>query len=147
MCTRYGRSGDGALSFKEFETAVLSMASPVDRRAYALAAAIGIAFAGFSVTFPMGPVLIETFEMSQLQFGSLTTAFAIAKLCGNIPSSILSEAYGRKPLLVLGLTSVATGIAGVAFASGYEQLLALRLAVGLGVASTFTSAGGFNSQN
>ena len=89
--SRYGRSGDGALSFKEFETAVLSMASPVDRRAYALAAAIGIAFAGFSVTFPMGPVLIETFAMSQLQFGSLTTAFALAKLCGNIPSSILSE--------------------------------------------------------
>lgn len=34
------------------------------------------------------------------------------------------------------------GIAGVAFASGYEHLMMLRLAVGLGVASTFTSAGG-----
>lgn len=33
------------------------------------------------------------------------------------------------------------GLAGVAFASGYEQLMVLRLAVGLGVASTFTSAG------
>lgn len=35
------------------------------------------------------------------------------------------------------------GLAGVAFASGYEQLMVLRLAVGLGVASTFTSAGGW----
>ncbi len=33
------------------------------------------------------------------------------------------------------------GLAGVAFASGYEELMLLRLAVGLGVASTFTSAG------
>ncbi|CAE7901633.1 CAL, partial [Symbiodinium microadriaticum] len=141
LLARYDRGKDGALSFKEFEEAVLSIASPVDPRAYALAAAIGIAFAGFSVTFPMGPTLIQTFGMSQLQFGTLTTAFAIAKLCGNIPSSILSEAYGRKPLLVGGLLSIATGIAGVAFASCYEQLMVLRLAVGLGVASTFTSAG------
>jgi len=141
LLATYHRGKDGALSFKEFEEAVLSMASPVDRRAYALAAAIGIAFGGFSVTFPMGPTLIQHFGMSQLQFGTLTTAFALAKLCGNIPSSILSEAYGRKPLLVGGLMSIATGLAGVAFASGYEQLMVLRLAVGLGVASTFTSAG------
>ncbi|CAE7444250.1 ankrd52 [Symbiodinium natans] len=52
LLSRYDRGKDGALSFKEFEEAVLSIASPVDRRAYALAAAIGIAFAGFSVTFP-----------------------------------------------------------------------------------------------
>eukprot|EP00435_Cladocopium_sp_Y103_P031029 s3055_g7.t2 len=89
----------------------------------------------------MGPTLIQHFGMSQLQFGTLTTAFAVAKLCGNIPSSIFSEAYGRKALLVGGLMSIGTGIAGVAFASGYEHLMILRLAVGLGVASTFTSAG------
>lgn len=137
----YHRGTDGALSFSEFEEAVLSMASPVDRRAYYLAAAIGVAFGGFSVTFPMGPTLIQTFGMTQLQFGTLTTAFAVAKLCGNIPSSMLSDAYGRKPLLVMGLMSIATGIAGVAFATCYEQLMVLRLAIGLGVASTFTSAG------
>ncbi|CAL1154414.1 unnamed protein product [Cladocopium goreaui] len=141
LLTTYHRGKDGALNFKEFEEAVLSMASPVDRRAYALAIAIGIAFGGFSVTFPMGPTLIQHFGMSQLQFGTLTTAFAMAKLCGNIPSSIFSEAYGRKALLVGGLMSIGTGIAGVAFASGYEHLMILRLAVGLGVASTFTSAG------
>ncbi|CAE7255996.1 ANKHD1 [Symbiodinium sp. KB8] len=84
LLARYDRGKDGALSFKEFEEAVLSIASPVDPRAYALAAAIGIAFAGFSVTFPMGPTLIQTFGMSQLQFGTLTTAFAIAKLLGVI---------------------------------------------------------------
>eukprot|EP00435_Cladocopium_sp_Y103_P017274 s3055_g4.t1 len=41
LLTTYHRGKDGALNFKEFEEAVLSMASPVDRRAYALAIAIG----------------------------------------------------------------------------------------------------------
>ena len=31
------------------------------------------------------------------------------RLCGNIPSSIFAEAYGRKALLVGGLMSIGTG--------------------------------------
>ena len=31
------------------------------------------------------------------------------RLCGNIPSSILADVYGRKPLLVGGLMCIATG--------------------------------------
>ncbi|CAK0821146.1 unnamed protein product [Prorocentrum cordatum] len=89
----------------------------------------------------MGPTLIQTFGMTNLQFGMLTTTFAFAKLCWNIPSSILAERYGRKPLLVGGLCCIATGLGGVAAASCYEELLLLRLLVGTGVASTFTAAG------
>ena len=51
----------------------------------------------------------------------------------------MTPSWRRKDVVDM---SWSPGIAGVAFASGYEHLMILRLAVGLGVASTFTSAGG-----
>lgn len=140
LLREYDHGGAGALSYSEFEAVVHDVSSHVDPRAYALAATIGVAFMSFSVMFPMGPTLIRTFGMSQLQFGTLTTAFALAKLCGNIPAAILSENFGRKPLLVGGLVGIGFGLGGVGLATCYQQLMMLRLCTGLGVSSTFTAA-------
>jgi len=141
MLSRYDLDQDGKLSYDEFAAAVHQLSSHVDKRAYALAATIGVAFAGFSLTFPIGPVLIQNFGLTQLQFGTLTTAFSLAKLCGNIPSSVLADVYGRKPLLVGGLLCVGIGTGGLFLATCHEHLVLLRLCVGLGVSSTFTAAG------
>lgn len=137
----YNGAGDGKLTYAEFERAVQQMGEQVDPRAYILAGVIGVAFSGFSMFFPMGPTLIQLFGMSQFQFGTLTTAFAFARLCGNIPSYVLSERFGRRPLLVGGLACISVGLGGIYFATCYEHLMLLRLAVGVGVASTFTAAG------
>ncbi|GMI30740.1 hypothetical protein TrCOL_g766 [Triparma columacea] len=89
---------------------------------------------------PIMPYIVEDLSLSTAQFGYVISAFGFAKLLGNIPSAILVERHGRKPYLVYSLLAVGAGTAGIGFAGALDQLLACRLAVGLGVAALSTSA-------
>lgn len=142
LLQRYAKSPKvNQLALEEFTLLLQDHAAHVDKRVYALAGTIGVSFAAFSMVFPMGPELIQVFGLSHFQFGTLTTAFALSKLCSNIPSGMLCERMGRKPVLAGGLLMVGVGLSGIGAASCYEHLLALRLCMGMGIASTFTAAG------
>lgn len=142
LLKRYAKSSKAdQVVLEEFTRLLQEHADHVDRRAYTLAGTIGVSFAAFSMVFPMGPELIQVFGLSNFQFGTLTTAFAASKLCSNIPSAMLCERVGRKPVLAGGLMLVGVGLSGIGAASCYEELMVLRLCMGMGIASTFTAAG------
>jgi len=89
---------------------------------------------------PIMPYIVEDLQLTTAEFGYVISAFGGAKLLGNIPSAIMVERHGRKPYLVYSLLAVGAGTAGIGFAGGLDQLVACRLAVGLGVAALSTSA-------
>lgn len=127
LLQKYGSNEHGRwVNQKGFEALVNDLAEYVDPRARRLAVCVALSFGSFSMIFPMGPSLVQIFSLSGLQFGTLMTAFAVAKLCGNIPSTMLSERIGRTPVLVSGVMLIGLGIAGIGVANCYEHLLMLR---------------------
>eukprot|EP00756_Hemistasia_phaeocysticola_P051195 Hpha_TRINITY_DN26373_c0_g1::TRINITY_DN26373_c0_g1_i1::g.9409::m.9409 len=132
--------GGTRLSEQEFTSAVQKVAAKLDSRAYALATAIGVAFCGFGVTMPMGPELIRTFSLTGVQVGALMGCFAVSKLLGNIPSSVLANAYGRTTVVSGGLVCISVGLIGTGCAENFTHLLLARSLVGFGVSGTFTAA-------
>src|SRR5919199_4800060 len=77
----------------------------------------------------LGPLLValaHTFQTSVALVGQLGGATAItwgltAPLAGPV-----ADAYGRRPLLLLGLLLLAVGLLGAPFAWNFQALLALR---------------------
>eukprot|EP01065_Artemidia_motanka_P035318 TRINITY_DN43237_c0_g1_i1.p1 TRINITY_DN43237_c0_g1~~TRINITY_DN43237_c0_g1_i1.p1 ORF type:complete len:616 (+),score=176.75 TRINITY_DN43237_c0_g1_i1:55-1848(+) len=137
----FDTDGDQLVQREEFDRGIKRLAKELDPRAHYLAACILVAFSGFSVTFPLGPEIIKTFTLTNMEFGSFGAIFTLSRMLGNIPSSVLADIAGRRAVLCAGLTLVAVGVGGTASSSGYVDLALLRVATGMGVAATFTSAG------
>jgi len=78
--------------------------------------------------------------LSTTQYGLVVSAFALAKLLGNVPSAILVERHGRKPYLTYSLAVLAVATAGVGVATSFEELYLTRFVAGVGVAAMSTGA-------
>jgi MFS family permease len=74
------------------------------------------------------------------EYGMVVSAFALAKMVGNIPFAVLVERDGRKPYLVYSMIIVSAGVGAIGMADGFEQLYLCRLLTGLGVAAFSTAA-------
>lgn len=70
----------------------------------------------------------------------VVSAFALAKMTGNIPFAVLVERHGRKPYLVYSMILISAGVGAIGLAGGFEQLYICRLLTGLGVAGLSTAA-------
>ena len=70
----------------------------------------------------------------------VVSAFALAKMVGNIPFAVLVERDGRKPYLVYSMIVISAGVGAIGLAGGFEQLYVCRLLTGLGVAGLSTAA-------
>ena len=51
----------------------------------------------------------QSFGVGAAAVGTTLTAYAAARLCTNIPSGILADRHGRKPLLICGPAITALG--------------------------------------
>lgn len=54
-------------------------------------------------------MLLQSFGVGAAAVGTTLSAYALARLCMNIPSGILADSRGRKPLLVWGPAITALG--------------------------------------
>lgn len=54
-------------------------------------------------------MLPQSFGVGAAAVGTTLSAYALARLCMNIPSGILADSRGRKPLLVWGPAITALG--------------------------------------
>ncbi len=54
-------------------------------------------------------LLPQSFGVGAAAVGTTLSAYALARLCMNIPSGILADSCGRKPLLVWGPAITALG--------------------------------------
>lgn len=66
--------------------------------------------------------------------GTTVSAFAIARLLLNLPSGLLADRIGRRPLLVVGPAITGLGMIGSAVAGTFPELLAWRFITGAGSA-------------
>ncbi len=88
-----------------------------------------------TLSFAAGPIAKE-YGLSPVALGYLFSSFLWTYTLGLIPMGLLVDRYGAKRVagVGLGLWSVATALTGLA--SGFATLLATRLAMGAGEAST-----------
>jgi Major Facilitator Superfamily len=74
---------------------------------------------------------LTTQGISMRQFMELQAIFAIVILCGEVPSGLLSDLWGRKRTLLLGSTLKAVSFSLLPLWSGYEGFLVFHLTMGI----------------
>lgn len=111
----------------------LPLALPVSLSMLLVGSSVGI------VT-PVIPFVVEALNITPGQYGVVVSAFALAKIAGNVPSAVLVERHGRKPYLVYSLTLIAARVGGIGLASQFEHLIFCHLLTGLRVAALSTAA-------
>jgi MFS family permease len=92
------------------------------------------------VTTPAMPFVVQNLGLTAGEYGMVVSAFALAKMVGNIPFAVLVERDGRKPYLVYSMIVISAGVGAIGLAGGFEQLYVCRLLTGLGVAGLSTAA-------
>lgn len=132
------------MTYEEYRDRVITMGERLDFRVYPLAAAFLCTGISVGVIIPAMPMLVHDLGISPGAFGFVVAAFGLSRLLGNLPAGQLVERFGRKPMLLAGLSVTGLGLAGISLtfvpAFGESWLLLCRFVSGLGVAA-FTSAG------
>jgi MFS family permease len=74
---------------------------------------------------------LATQEIGMRQFMELQAVFALVILCGEVPSGLLSDLWGRQKTLLLGSTLKAVSFSLLPLWSSYEGFLVYHLAMGI----------------
>jgi len=116
----------------------------VSRRTLAAGAfAVAVVALGYGIVLPLIPVmlnqLIPTPSPSDIAWHTslLTGAFAIAPLIAAAPWGVLSDRYGRQPVLVIGLLGFSVTFGATAFPTSLVAFYAARLLNGAFAAAVF----------
>lgn len=135
-------SGRRSLSFDDFKARLRSSAEELDSKIPEVAAGAVLTGTSIGIIIPCMPIIVQTIGMSPSEFGIVIASFGIAKLFGNLPSAYFVDNYGRKPVMVAGLTLCGIGLGGISLTLidgfGTPWLIGCRLVSGLGV-SAFSS--------
>lgn len=86
------------------------------------------------------PEVIKQYNVSMFQAGLLAFAFFLAYFVCSIPTGLLVDRFGAKPLLMAGAALMGVGCLVISMATAYPMILAMIFAVGVGV--TIIQAGG-----
>jgi MFS family permease len=81
-------------------------------------------FAQFMIVIALWVPYLATKGIAMRQFMELQAVFALVILCGELPSGVLSDLWGRKKTLLLGSTLKAVSFSLLPLWSGYEGFLA-----------------------
>ncbi len=79
------------------------------------------------------PEVIKTYQLSRFEGGLLAFAFFVAYGVCSIPTGLLMDRFGPKPLVLLGVALMGLGCLVVSWAGSYPVILAMIFAVGVGV--------------
>jgi Major Facilitator Superfamily len=88
-------------------------------------------FDPFMIVIPVWVPYLATQGITMRQFMELQAVFAIVILCGEVPSGLLSDLWGRKKTLLLGSTLKAVGFSLLPLWSTYEGFLVYHLMMGI----------------
>jgi multidrug resistance protein len=95
---------------------------------------------GMGMVGPILPLFGKTFGISTAMVGFLITSFGLARMVLDLPAGIISEKYGRRPVLIGGPFLLAIGSAFCALSVNYWQLVLSRFLQGAGSAFYTTAA-------
>ncbi len=88
-------------------------------------------FDPFMIIIPLWVPYLATQGINMRQFMELQAVFAIVILCGEVPSGLLSDLWGRKKTLLLGSTLKAVSFSLLPLWSSYEGFLFHHLMMGI----------------
>ena len=88
-------------------------------------------FDPFMIVIPVWVPYLATQGIGMRQFMELQAVFAIVILCGEVPSGLLSDLWGRKKTLLLGSTLKAVSFSLLPLWSSYEGFLVYHLTMGI----------------
>ena len=125
---------------KTFVEGLEAMARKIDTRVWSIAFSMLLTGTAVGIVVPVLPMFVtENLNGTSVHFGLVISAFALTKMIGNVPSAILADRFGRKPILTFGMGLIALSTASIVFSDSLHHLLFARLVTGLGVAA-FTTA-------
>lgn len=126
----------GSVTREHFVRGLLHHARRIDyQRTWPIAVSMLLVGASVGVITPAMPFVVEQLGLTPGQYGTVVSAFGLAKMSGNIPAAIAVERHGRKPYLTYSLVVIALGAGGIGWAESFEQLYLCRLLTGFGVAA------------
>ena len=88
-------------------------------------------FDPFMIVIPVWVPYLLTQGITMRQFMELQAVFAIVILCGEVPSGLLSDLWGRKKTLLLGAALKAVSFSLLPLWSSYEGFLFYHLTMGI----------------
>ena len=88
-------------------------------------------FDPFMIVIPVWVPYLATQGITMRQFMELQAVFAIVILCGEVPTGLLSDLWGRKKTLLLGSTLKALSFSLLPLWSNYEGFLFYHLTMGI----------------
>ena len=88
-------------------------------------------FDPFMIVIPLWVPYLATQGISMRQFMELQAVFAFVILCGEVPSGLLSDLWGRKKTLLLGSTLKAVSFSLLPLWNSYEGFLFYHLTMGI----------------
>ena len=88
-------------------------------------------FDPFMIIIPLWVPYLATQGISMRQFMELQAVFAMVILCGEVPSGLLSDLWGRKKTLLLGSMLKAVSFSLLPLWSSYEGFLFYHLTMGI----------------
>jgi len=85
------------------------------------------------------PEVIKQYDLSLFAAGLLAFSFFLAYGVCSIPTGLLMDRFGAKPLLVIGVALMALGCLGIVWVGTYAGMLAMTFSVGVGVTMVQTA--------
>jgi MFS transporter, FHS family, L-fucose permease len=85
------------------------------------------------------PEVIKQYDLSLFAAGLLAFSFFLAYGLCSIPTGLLVDRFGAKPLLLVGVALMAFGCLAIVWAQSYAGMLAMIFAVGVGVTMVQTA--------
>lgn len=107
-------------------------AERLPREIYVLVASAFAIAIGFGLIAPVLPAFARSFDVGITAASAVVSVFALSRLVFAPMSGSVVGRFGELPVFVWGLAVVAVTTAGLAFATAYWQLIALRLVAGVG---------------
>ena len=86
---------------------------------------------GFGIIIPLLPFYAQTFGASPVVIGLLFAAFSVAQLFAAPALGVLSDRFGRRPVLIFSLIGTAVSFVMLALAQSLTMLFAARVIDGL----------------
>src|SRR5215468_2656749 len=83
------------------------------------------------IVIPVWVPYLATQGITMRQFMELQAVYAVVILCGEVPSGLLSDLWGRKKTLLLGATLKALGFSLLPLWTSYEGFLFYHLMMGI----------------
>ena len=89
---------------------------------------------GQGILVPTLPLYAQDFGVNYALVSLAVAAAALGTLVGEVPSGMMLERFGRKPVMIVGTVALALATLGLVFLPYYPALVILRFLAGVGTA-------------